>query len=168
MPLLDLSNADDTFKFNPLPDGTYSAKIKEVSLGEAKKGGKLPEDTAVISVQFEIDEDEIPEAEVEIDDEGNEKTIPYSTRVFSNYNIVKDKSYQHKQTMDNILYGFLKAAGYDVEDLKSGEFELDLDDLPGRKVQVNLVINSYEKDGETRTNNRVKFVKEAGAGAGLI
>lgn len=168
MTLLDLSNAEDRGKFNPLPEGTYNVSIKDAILGEVKPGGKLPDGTPQIKIQFEVDPDDIPEDEVEVDDEGNEKVIPYTKSLFSYYHIVTDKSYPNKQVMDNILYGFLKAVGYDVEELKSGAFELDLDDMKGRNCQAVVEVRPYTRDGETIMTNGVKYVKAATEGAGLI
>lgn len=167
MPLLDLSKADDSFKFNPLPEGTYNATIVDAIMREVKAGGKLPEGTPQIAVRFEIDEDEIPEPEVTKDENGNEVTTPYTKNVFSNYHIVLDKKYPTKSTMDNILYGFLKAVGYDVEELKSGKFNLEMDDLKGRKCQVHVTV-SEPTERYPNPNNQVKYVKAAGEGAALI
>lgn len=168
MPLLDLSNAEDRGEFKALPEGTYNVHIKDATLGQVKPGGKLPENTPQIRIQFEVDEEDRLEPVTVTDEEGNEKTIPYTTNLFSYYHIVTDKSYPNKQTMDNILYGFLKAVGYDVEDLKSGNFELDMDDLKGRACQAVVSVAPYERDGKVTDSNQVKYVKEAGAGAGLI
>jgi hypothetical protein len=162
--LLDLSHADDSAKFNPLPEGTYSAHIVEATMQESKGTGKLPEGTPQIKVRFEVDADDIPEAEK--DEKG--KTIPYSKSVFSYYAITP-KDYANKETMDNILYGFLKAVGYDIDDLKSGKFKFEPEDLAGRKCQLVLSVRDYtSNDGETRQSNNVRYVKAPGAGAALI
>lgn len=164
---LDLSSASDRSKFHPLPNGQYPVTIKQAVISEAKAGGRLPAGTQVINVQFEVDEDvmeSLPELAKD-DPLGN----VYSKTVFKRYNIVKDKKYEHKETSDNILYGFLKSVGYTEEELKSGDFELDLTDLPGRECTAVVEQNSYEDAaGETVHNNNVKYVKAAGSESALV
>ena len=65
---------------------------------------------------------------------------------------------QNKAVTDGILYGFLKSIGYDPDEVKSGDFELDLDDMKGRSLRVKVGQREYEGD----IQNEVKGTKDAG------
>jgi hypothetical protein len=115
------------------------------------KGGpdaKLPAGTPMLNVQFRISEGEHE-----------------NRRVFRSYVIapakIKDPetgrnvNNENKKVTDGILYGFLKAVGFDPDELKSGDFNLDFDELSGRPVRVK--VGTREWNGQTQ--NDVKDVK---------
>lgn len=153
---LDLSGATES-KFDALPAAWYRGVIFDVEQ-KATKGGptaKLPVGTPMLNVQFKITEGEFE-----------------NRRVFRSYVIAPDKidkkPYEHKATMDGILYSFLKAAGFDPDEIKSGNFTLDFDEMKGRSVRVKLAqVAKKDSSGSVVTDengnpemaNEVKDVK---------
>lgn len=145
---LDLSGATES-SFEAIPSGWYNATIFDAEM-KATKGGpkaKLPAGTPMLNVQFRIDSGEHE-----------------NRRQFRSYVIapakLKDENgknvvNENKKTTDGILYGFLKAAGFDPDEVKSGNFNLDLDELKGRKVRIKVGQREYEGD----VQNEVKDVK---------
>lgn len=153
---LDLSGASES-NFDVIPSGTYDAVVFDVQQ-KATKGGptaKLPAGTPMLSVQFKLVGGDVD-----------------NRRVFTNYVIAPEKikdaetgrtvKNENKGTSDGILYGFLKALGYDPDAIKSGQFALDFDDMKGRECRVKVGQREYQ--GEMQ--NEVKGVKPAGSGEG--
>lgn len=144
--VLDLSGADTT-GFDPIPAGTYAATVFKADMKETKGGenAKLPAGTKMINVQFRIsDEEEY-----------------VNRRVFRQYVIapakVDGKKYEHKAMMDGMLARFFESIGYSMEEITSGNFNMDLGDFAGRECRVTLKIVTY--NGEQK--NEVTGVKPA-------
>jgi len=148
-PLLDLSDADLS-GFEALPADTYNAEVYEVDMGETKGGdnAKLPKGTPVMNVQFRITDEEFE-----------------NRRVFNGFIFapaeIDGKPYPNKKMMDGILARFFMAIGYSTEEVTSGDFEPDFEDMKGRPCRV--VVSKYEytdPDTQEKTmRNRVKGVK---------
>ena len=151
---LDLSGAKES-TFEALPAQWYVADVFDAVMGATKGGGKLPKDTPKIDVQFKIAEGESE-----------------NRRVFASYIIAPDKvdkkPYENKAVMDGILFGFLKAAGFDPEAIRSGSFNLDLDELKGQRVRIKLGLRERkdaqgnvvkDENGNPEMQNEVKGVK---------
>jgi hypothetical protein len=140
---LDLSGAQES-SFEAIPSGTYRATVYEVTQKFTKGGPEaaLPAGTPMLNVQFRIADGDYE-----------------NRRLFRSYVIapekIKGKKYENKSVTDGILYGFLKAIGYDPDDIKSGAFQLDFADMAGRACRVKVGQRVYQ--GETQ--NEVKDVK---------
>lgn len=144
---LDLSGATES-SFEAIPSATYRATVFEATM-KATKGGpeaKLPAGTPMLNIQFRINDGEFE-----------------NRRLFRSYVIApakikkdgKSVNNENKGVTDGILYGFLKAIGYDPDAIKSGDFQLDLNDMAGRPCRVKVGQREYK--GETQ--NDVKDVK---------
>src|SRR5438132_14033113 len=119
---LDLSGAD-TKGFDPVPQGTYDAIIFDVTpIVTENPDGKLPLGTPGINVQFAID--------------GG----PYDNRrVFNRYWMPPVEYDEEKRNKSlGMLARFLGAIGYDEADIKSGNFNLDVEDMKGRQCRVSV------------------------------
>lgn len=170
-PLLNLSNADESeATFIPLTPGPYEATIQEAKWEETSGTGKLPAGTPMLNIQFKITDAKLESEKERKDKKANELV---SDRVFDRYIIPPDKvdgkPYQHKAMMEGQLVRFLLAVGYDSDEVKSGKFELDVEDLAGREAVVILGVESYVsneigEDGEpvAKKRNTVKGVKKIG------
>jgi hypothetical protein len=160
---LDLSGAD-TSGFPTLPAGTYEAVVAVAEMEETQGGAdaKLPAGTPMLAVEFRVTE----EGEVESHD--GSKFEMHDKPVWRRFVIapakVGGKNYEHKAKMDGILYRFLEAVGYDADEIASGEFELDTDDLAGRACRIVVARREYQGS----VSNEVKGVKPAGVASGLI
>lgn len=127
VPALDLSQADSG-GFDALDTGTYPASVFNVEW-RATKGGpqaKLPKDTPMIAVQFRVSAE------------------PYvNRRVFRQYVIaparLDDGSVnENKSKSDGILAKFLEDIGYPADVVKSGDFQINFEDMAGRECRVSV------------------------------
>jgi hypothetical protein len=140
---LDLSGATES-SFEAIPSGTYRATVKEVTMKQTKGGpeAKLPAGTPMLNVQFRIADGEYE-----------------NRRMFRSYVIapdkIKGKKNENKSVTDGILYGFLKAVGYDPDEVKSGNFQLDVNDMAGRACRIKVGQRTYQDE----IQNEVKDVK---------
>lgn len=189
MPLLDLSQASDT-SFDPFSSGTYDAVVYEAKMDEIKNkdgNGKLPAGTPMIKVQFKITggpagnefpEDGVGDAKPFEAGSGEDYKL-FNRRVFRNYIIppakLDGKKYEHYEMMNGMLVRFLTSLGFTEEEVKAGDFDLNLEDLAGRECRVVVATKQYKPDPENEpdkviTQNEVKGTKPAGAPAvgGLI
>jgi hypothetical protein len=69
--------------------------------------------------------------------------------------------------INGMLFRMLESIGYTKEDLASGQFELDYEDMKGREALLTLTRETY-KDPDTEIKilqNRVKAIKPVGAAA---
>ncbi len=155
MGLLDLSGAD-TSGFEAIPAGTYPAEIHEVAMKETKGGenAKLPAGTPYINVQYRITDPEYD-----------------NRRVFGKYIIapakVDGKKYEAKAKMDGMLARFFIALGYEEDEVTSGTFEPDLEDLVGRACKVTVKQRDYQGEMQNDvTGVRPLSDDEAAAPAG--
>lgn len=168
MPILDLSDAQEfgETQWVPLPEGTYTAVIDEVTMTETKgtnPDAKLPAGTPVINVRFKVNEDEIPGDDMLPEPDSEDVTPRFSRTVYKGY-VIAPKKYANKQALDNILYGFLKSIGYDAEEVKSGKFSLDPEDMAGRSCKLNLTVQNFQG----KMQNNVRFVSEADSSSSLV
>jgi hypothetical protein len=160
---LDLSGADVS-GFPTLPAGTYDAIIDEVTMEETQGGpeAKLPAGTPMMNVHFKITED------IDVESHDGKVFNAEGKDVWHRYIIPPDKidgkKYEHKAKMEGILVRFLEAIGYSSEELGSGSFDLDTDDLPGRTCRVVVSRREYQD----QWTNDVKGVKPAAVESGLI
>ena len=161
---LNLSDAD-TSGFDPVPSGQYKVEVFEASRTKiTKDDGKLPQDTPGIKIQFKILGDNAG-------DEGEEYEF-YNRRAFNNYWLpgADYSDVQAGRRMRGMFVNLLKALGYEEEEVMSGEFDLDVDDLNGRECIATLGIQP-EKGGYPAQNkvNGVKSLEEAAAtSSGLL
>lgn len=163
MPTLDLSGAKDRGEADwiALPEGNYRATIDSAEMGATKggEGAKLPEGTPSINVRFRVDDEDMPDdsllPDAHEDENGNEVTPMWSRTVYKGF-VIAPKKYEKKQDLDNILYGFLKAVGFDVEEIKSGKFNLEMDDLPGRGCVLNITQREYKG----KMQNNIRYINE--------
>lgn len=162
VPVLDLSGADSG-GFDALDTGTYDATIFscEWRQTKGKEGAKLPAGTPMLNVQFRVSQE------------------PYENRrVFRSYVIapvkIGNKLNENKSKSDGILAKFLEDAGYPTEVVKSGDFQINFDDMAGRELRVSVKKKlKYDFTGDEATatsddyDNEVvgtkpPLVKEAG------
>lgn len=138
MNTFNFSNVEER-DFSAIPAGKYKANVYEVNETETSNDGKLPAGTPGITVAFKISEGE---------HEGRQ--------VFTNFWFAPD-GHGSKEMMDSILFGFLKAVGYEEKKLRSGTFKLDPDDLEGRECVVKVTQYTYQDE----KRNGVKYVQSA-------
>jgi Protein of unknown function (DUF669) len=141
--VLNLAGATPTSGFEPLPSGRYDANVYEVEAVEIEKDdGKLPQGTPGINVQFAVDGGEYD-----------------NRRLWRRYYFPPDH-YEKAKTMKDMIAGFFVAIGYTEEEVTSGNFVVDLQDMAGRPCE--LIVGQRTYDGEIV--NEVKSVKPRGSG----
>lgn len=154
MSTLDLTGAD-TKGFDAIPSGTYACTVFEAQMQETKGGpeAKLPAGTPKINVQFRISEGEHE-----------------NRRLFNAY-VIPPADYVNAAKLKGMLVNFLKAVGYDEKKIVSGKFNLDVEDLIGREVNVVVGQKPKYNGAEGEMDNEVRGVKAPGAvnsGGGLL
>jgi len=159
---LDLSDAD-TSGFDPIPSATYKMEIVEGKEDKVKgEDGALPKGWPCLNVQFRVPED--------ADEYANR-------RVFNRYYPVVPEGHDPDKAkkLKGMFLSFLIAAGYDEEELRSGSWEFDPDDLPGRELFITVRYVPANDEKGWAAQNRVTGVKSlaagmatAGEGAGLL
>ncbi|HEY1248463.1 MAG TPA: DUF669 domain-containing protein [Nitrososphaera sp.] len=147
-PLLDLTDAN-TDGFEPLPQGRYQAEIFEITMDETSNpDGKVPKGTPLIKVQYKVTEE------------------PYENRrLFQQFVVPPDTHEKSKRAwMLGMIANFFMAMGFDETEVKSANFDPDLEDCKGRAVTITVSQRPYE--GEMQ--NVVKGVRapheDGGAG----
>ena len=153
MPALDLSGAEE-LSFDAVPAGRYLCTIHEVTAGEIEEQtGKLPEGTPWYNIQFRISEDQDTE----------EKAALANRRLFNRYYVPDTGTYEKAAIMQGMFVSFLKASGYSEEEIKSGDFDFDPEDLIGNEILVTVgKEQKRDRDGnvvEGEFNNPVKSVR---------
>lgn len=149
--VLNLAGADMK-GFDAVPSGPYDCVIHEVTSVEVEgEDGKLPKGTPGYNVQFKV--------------EGGE----YDNRRFFQRFFIAPPDYDadKKKKLDGMFARFLAACGYSEQEITSGKFKFDPDDLIGREVTV--LVGQKDYQGETR--NTVRNVKARSANleeAGII
>jgi len=140
--VLNLAGATPSGGFDPIPSGRYEANVFEVEMIEVEKeDGKLPFGTPGISVQFAIN--------------GG----PFDNRRLWRRYYFPPESYEKAKTMKDMLAGFFVGIGYTTEDVTSGNFIVDPDDMAGRPCEITVGTRTY--DGEIY--NDVKAVRPIGS-----
>jgi hypothetical protein len=155
---LNLTGADmSAGDFDPIPSGTYPATVTRFEENFTKGGedAKLPAGTAMFNVGFCINEGTT-------DKEGNNVGGRW---VWRNYIVapakVDGKPYEHKKRMDGQLARFFTAVGYTDEQVTSGDFAVDADDIVGRECAV--VVQKYHNSYKDEMDNKVNGVKPIGS-----
>lgn len=129
----DLAGTD----FDAIPSGTYHCTVFKMEMKKTKGSANsvLPAGTPMINVQCRV------EQETAEDPDGNEVKVK-NRRLFRQLIIapakVGGKPYEHKKTMDRILGQFFKCVGYSEEEILSGDFNPDLDEIKGRDILVTV------------------------------
>jgi len=165
MPLLDLTEREDA-SFEPIPAGKYRASVFEAEERATGGGGKLPEGTPMIAIQWKLEE-ALFDAGMNIE----------NRRVFSQ-NVVPPKEidgepYKNYKMMNGIIFRLLESIGYTEAELSSGDFELDYDDMKGREAILTVGRYTYKDPDtaeETVRNNVKGFrpVREAETASGVL
>jgi Protein of unknown function (DUF669) len=156
MGLLDLSGAD-TSGFDAMPAGIYDAEVYEITMKETKGGetSKLPAGTPMLNVQFRITDEEYE-----------------NRRQFKTYVIAPEKiggkKYEHKAKMDGILARFFIAIGCDEEEVTSGQFEPDFEELKGNPCRITLKQREYNGELQNEVTGVRPIGDEVTAGPGLL
>jgi hypothetical protein len=79
------------------------------------------------------------------------------------FKIVKDCEFYGRKISDNIIFmenlaqrnkSIFRALGYNVD---SEELDVEPNDLLKKRVQIEIVKETYEKDGQTKETRKVKF-----------
>lgn len=166
MALLDLTEREDSA---PVPAGRYRVSVADAEERSTSGDGKLPEGTPMIWTRLRIEE---PLFDPE-DDEGN----PVDTvgRSVFNQTVVPPKEidgqpYKNYKMMNGILFRTLLAFGYTKEDLESGDFELDADELKGKQTIATVARREWTDPDtdEVVVLNDVKSLKPVGETSGVI
>lgn len=148
---LDLSTADT--RGSAMPAGTYDAIVFEVTPVKIESdGGKLPIDTPGINVQYKVDGGEYD-----------------NRRAFQRFYFpAEDTDYDadKRKKLLGMFARFLTAIGYGEEEVKSGSFQLDIEDMIGRECRITV---GYDAEYES---NPVKSVRprqaDSGGSGGLL
>lgn len=162
MGFLDLSDAD-TSGFDPIPPQRYEAEIYGYEHKESGETSKVP-GTPMLNIQFRVTAPEEFE----------------NRRVFRNYMMPGDDypEADKAKKMKGMLVSLFEACGFTQEEIMSGTFEPDLDELVGKKVLISVKVRAAQKDSEGNelypAQNDVSGVKAweegvvAGATGGLL
>lgn len=150
----DLSGGD----FDAIPSGTYHCKVHKLEMKQTKgsEGSVLPKGVPMINVQFAVED------ETRDDPDGDEVKVK-NRRLFRQLIIapakVGGKPYEHKKVMDRILGQFFKCVGYSEDEILSGDFDPDFDEIKGKDILV--VVGQKQKWGaeEGVMDNEVKGFK---------
>lgn len=153
----DLAGSD----FDAIPSGTYHCTVFKMEMKQTKgsEGSVLPKGTPMINVQLKVEQD------TATDPDGDEVKVK-NRRLFRQLIIapakVGGKAYEHKKTMDRILGQFFKCVGYSEDEILSGDFNPDFDEIKGKDILV--VVGQKQKWGaeEGVMDNEVKGFKEYG------
>lgn len=166
MPLLDLTEREDS---SAVPAGKYLVAVADAEEKHTKGGGKLPEGTPMVWTRLVIEEALFEP----LDDEGN--PVDVVGRSVFNQTVVPPKDingepYTNYKMMNGILYRTLLAFGYTKEEMEAGDFELDYEDLKGRKAIATVSRYEYtDPDTDDKVmQNSVKGLKPAGETSGVL
>lgn len=157
---LNLSDADTTQpSFEVIPSGrTLRAEVFDITPTKIEKeGGTLAQGTPGYKVQ------------VKVLNEGEGSEF-YNRRIFNNYWLPgEDHDKEKAAKMRGMFVNFLVALGYSKEEVMSGSFSVDEDDIRGREFAVVTGVQPARKDEEgnelypaQNTIRGVKTLEEAG------
>jgi len=150
----DLSGGD----FDAIPSGTYHCTVFKMEMKQTKGSDTsvLPKGTPMINVQFKVEDEDREDAD-------GDTVKVHNRRLFRQLIIapakVGGKPYEHKKVMDRILGQFFKCVGYSEEEILSGDFDPDFDEIKGKDILV--VVGQKQKWGaeEGVMDNEVKGFK---------
>jgi len=154
----DLAGTD----FEPIPSGTYHCTVFKMEMKRTKGGpnASLPKDTPMINVQLRVEQEKDADGEMKVK----------NRRLFRQLIIapakVGGKPYEHKKTMDRILGQFFKCVGFSEEEILSGDFNPDFDDIKGRDILVVVGQKQKYQAEEGVMDNEVKGFKPYGESNG--
>lgn len=156
---LNLAGADLTGSdFDAIPSGTYHCQVFKMEMKQTKgsEGSVLPKGTPMINVQFQVVQEK----------DANEEMVVKNRRLFRQLIIapakIGGKAYEHKKVMDRILGQFFKCVGYSEDEILSGEFNPDFDDIKGRDILVVVGQKQKYNAEEGVMDNEVKGFKPYG------
>jgi hypothetical protein len=182
MPMLNLTEREDA-SFDPLPAGRYLATVHDAEERQTGGKGKLPEGTPMIWIQWKIDEPLFDYPEIGSEEtiqlgEDNEVTLKvrdYENAYQFTQNVIPPEEingepYKNYKMMNGMIFRLLEALGYEQEQLESGDFELDYEDLKGRQaaITVSRYIYTDPDTDDKSVRNNVKGVKAAPAQSGVL
>jgi hypothetical protein len=163
LPILDLTERETP---EPPPAGKYRCTIADAEERETSGQGKLPEGTPMIALDWQIEE-----ALFDLPEDAND---PVGRHVFNQVTIppkeIDGAPYKNYKMMNGILFRFLDAIGYTEEELSSGDFELDYDDLKGREAILTVARREWTDPDtdEKRIFADVKGIKPVTNSEGII
>lgn len=154
----DLAGTD----FDAIPSGTYHCTVFKMEMKQTKgsETSVLPKGTPMINIQLKVEDENSADGEMKVK----------NRRLFRQLIIapakIGGKAYEHKKTMDRILGQFFKCVGYDEEEILSGDFNPDFDEIKGKDILV--VVGQKQKWGaeEGVMDNEVKGFKAYGESNG--
>jgi hypothetical protein len=159
--MLDLTDREDV-SFDALPAGKYRCTVVDVDERETKgsETAAMPAGTPYLSIQWRV---ETPEKVIGVD--GTEMKAE-NRRFFSTlmHTIPEDHPAEKAKRMRGLIYRTLISLGYTEEELTSGSFELDEQDLIGREAMVTVNRREYPPQSGDYQNN-VVGVKPVEAGS---
>jgi hypothetical protein len=142
--------------YEAVPTGKYWFEIMDAEERETQggDGAKLPKGTPMIWVHLRLT------GRVGEDSGPDENSPYYNKRVFSNMPVPPaDYDPKKRRMMNGRLVNFYKGVGYTEEEITSGEFEPDADELYERQgiVQVRKEKDKRDSSGQTFTNSVQAF-----------
>lgn len=152
MPTLNLTDFDEQQSFEAIPPGKYFAEIFDAEDRETAGGenAKMPEGTPMIFCHFLIT-GKVGEVE-----QGEDSTY-YNRRAFRNLVIPpEDYDANKRKAMNGMIVALYRAVGFTDEQITSGDFDVDTEDLVEKKlvIQLNRRKNRLSQEME---NNVVGF-----------
>lgn len=145
MPTLNLTDYDPQQSFEAMPPGKYYAIIFDAEDRETQGGdnAKMPAGTPMLFFHFMITG---KVGETEVEDEDYEY---YNRRQFRNL-VIPPNDYDEKKrkSMNGMVVALYKAVGFTTEQITSGSFEVDTQDLIEKRlvIQITRRMNSYTKE----------------------
>lgn len=148
---LNLTDFEEV-SFDAFDPGSYGAEVARVEMKETKGGedAALPKGTPMFNIMFKVTEDPTHDGEFVGRTAFGTWIVPPKK--------IGAKNYEHYKMMNGNLVRLFKSLGYTEEEITSGEFEPDSDDMVGRECTIK--VSRYEYGGEMR--NKVTGVKPAG------
>jgi len=161
MPLLDLTEREDS---SAVPAGRYRVSIEECEERFTSGSGKMPEGIPMVWMQLNIEEPLFEPT----DNEG--KPVNTVGRKVFNQIVIAPPDYPQYKMMNGIMFRSLLAFGYTKDELESGEFDLDYNDLKGREAIATVTRREYTDPDteEVIISNSVKGLKPAGETSGVV
>ncbi len=142
--------------YEAVPTGKYWFEIMDAEERETAggEGAKLPKGTPMLWVHLRLT------GRVGEDSGPDEDSAYYNKRVFSNM-VVPPADYDPKKRkmMNGRLVNFFKAVGYTEEEITSGDWEPDYDELYERTgvVQIRKEKDKRDSSGQTFANSVQSF-----------
>lgn len=143
---LNLTDFDEPTSYDAVQPGKYFVTVEDAEDRETQGGenAKMPEGTPLIWVHFKVT------GKVGEEEQGEDESPFYNRRFFRNL-VVPPEDYDSKKRkqMNGMLVSLYRACGWTMEEITSGTFNVEAQDLIERKliVQVN---RRARKDPETK------------------